>query len=155
MMWRNTFRLRPRHDWIVRSTTPACVMRQQERCWWIHSAYPNYDLDTTYGPQSYSPAALTTDDPAKELGELIMGNLPSFVESAYIDGSFSSSELASFLGKDELKEMWLYPTPRPTPSPVSREPSFCPWIRNLYYRYGGSRGRYSWLARSRYYGQCF
>merc|ERR1712139_600172 len=113
--------------------------------WWIHSAYPNYDLDTTYGPQTYSPAALTTNDPAAELGDLIMGNLPSFVESAYVDGSFSTSELADFLGEEELEALWSFPTPRPTPRPVSRMPSYCyrfqyyarrwPWRRSLYMRY--------------------
>merc|ERR1719473_745279 len=91
--------------------------------WWIHSAYPNYDLDSSYGPQVYSASGLTVENPAEELGDLIMGNLPAFVESAYVNGDVSD---------------------------VTREPSFCPWIRNLYYRYGGSRGRYSWLTRSRY-----
>merc|ERR1712046_282618 len=90
--------------------------------WWIHSAYPNYDLDSTYGPQIYTEAALTTNDPAEELGDLIMGNLPAFVESAYVDQSFSTSELAEFLGKDELEALWSFPTPRPTPKPVSRMP---------------------------------
>merc|ERR1711998_54781 len=123
--------------------------------WWIHSAYPNYDLDSSYGPQTYSASGLTVENPAEELGDLIMGNLPAFVESAYVNGDASdvTSELAEFLGKDELSEMWKFPTPRPTPRPVS-EPSYCGWIRNLYYnpRY---RGRYSWLPRSSYYSVCF
>jgi len=51
--------------------------------WWVHSAYPNYDLDTEYGPQTFAKITSEEDDNVvssfETLEDLAKNNLPEFV----------------------------------------------------------------------------
>jgi hypothetical protein len=51
--------------------------------WWIHSAYPNYDLETEYGTQTFAMVTSEEDDYVissfETLEDLAKNNLPDFV----------------------------------------------------------------------------
>jgi len=64
--------------------------------WWIHSSYPNYDLNTEYGPQNFAMITSAEDDyvsSSLETLEAIAGaTIPDFALDAWWDGDYDDLE---------------------------------------------------------------